>query len=114
MNYESIPRYEDIDFTNDASVLHQFRCLYLHLDSTITDMILMSSATPTIIIINDVPDTMAAFDTARRIQANVGEQAVIFAYYISHEAAMALGAPMIEYLWKGTQPDHPIEINSIV
>ena len=113
MSYESIPRYEDIDFNNDASVVHAFRCMFLHLDTTITDMILLSSSSPAVIVVNDVPDTMAAFDTARDLQAKVGEQAVIFAYYICHEAALALGAPMIEYLWKGTQPNHPIEIDSI-
>jgi len=113
MSYDSIPRYEDIDFTNDASVLHAFRCMFWHLDSTITDMILLSSSSPAVIVVNDVPDTMAAFDTARGLQANVGEQAVIFAYYICHEAALALGAPMIEYLWKGTQPNQPIEIGAV-
>jgi len=114
MSYDSIPRHQDIDFTDENSVLHAFRCMFLHLDSTITDMILLSTSSRTSIVISDVPDTMTAFDTARRIQADIGEQAVIFAYYISHEAALALGAPMIEYLWKGTQPNQPIEIESIV
>jgi hypothetical protein len=113
MNYDSIPAYEEIDFTDDKSVLHAFRCMFLFLDSTITDMILLSSASPAVIVVNDVPDTMAAFDTARGLQDSVGETTVIFAYYISHEAAIALGVPMIEYLWKGTQPNHPIEIGAV-
>ena len=113
MSYDSIPRHEDIDFTDENSVLHAFRCMFLHLDTTITDMILLSSSSPAVVVVNDVPDTMAAFDTARGLQASVGESAVIFAYYICHEAALALGTPMIEYFWKGTQPDHPIEIGAV-